>query len=95
MIFAFQFKENPFDKQHSQIWGRTMDWFSYEVGKMEEETINFINESFKKLRSAEAAFDLFQKFKNIRSRQSINDEMMKRFNDILLQFTKEVCALFQ
>ena len=67
-----------------------MDWFALEVGKIEEETINFINESFKKLRSAEAAFDLFQKFKNIRSRKSINEQMMKRFNDILVQFTREV-----
>lgn len=63
-----------------------------EVAKIEEETINFINESFKKLRSAEAAYDLFQKFKHIRSRKSINEEMMKRFNDILLQFSKEASA---
>ena len=62
--------------------------------KIEEETINFINESFKKLRSAEAAYDLFQKFKHIRSRKSINEEMMKRFNDILLQFTKEVGTIY-
>lgn len=70
-----------------------MEWFSYEVNNIEQETINFINESFKKLRSAEAAYDLFHKFKNIRSRKSINEEMMKRFNDILLQFSKEVCLL--
>lgn len=72
------------------MWDRTMDWFAYEVNLIEEESINFINESFKKLRSAEAAYDLFRKFKHIRSRKGINDEMMKRFNDILQQFTKEV-----
>ena len=85
-----QFKEDPFDKINTVLWNRTMEWFFYEVSLIEEETINFINESFKKLQSAEAAYDLFQKFKHIRSRKTINEEMMKRFNDILIQFTKEV-----
>ncbi|KAF6017221.1 hypothetical protein EB796_024462 [Bugula neritina] len=84
------FRESPFDKVNTSAWNRIMEWFSYEVNNIEQETINFINESFKKLRSAEAAYDLFHKFKNIRSRKSINEEMMKRFNDILLQFSKEV-----
>lgn len=67
-----------------------MDWFAYEVSLIEEETISFINESFKKLSSAEAAFGLFKKFKHVRSRKCINAEMMRRFQDILAQFTREV-----
>ena len=67
-----------------------MDWFNKEVEAIEDEAKHFINESFKTLRSAEGAFDMLLKFKHIRSREAINTQMMKKFNDILLQYGKEV-----
>lgn len=67
-----------------------MDWFNREVSSIEGEAKNFIDESFKTLRSAEGAFDLLLNFKHIRSREAINSQMMKKFNDILLQYGKEV-----
>ncbi|NXW19364.1 DYH10 protein, partial [Circaetus pectoralis] len=60
---------------------------------IEEETKNFIDESFKTLRSAEAAFDMLLNFKHIRSRETINKQMMMKFNDILDQYCKEVFNL--
>lgn len=57
---------------------------------IEKEAKNFIDESFKTLRSAEAAFDMLLKFKHIRSREAINRQMMMKFNDILAQYYKEV-----
>ena len=57
---------------------------------IEKEAKNFIDESFKTLRSAEAAFDMLLKFKHIRSREAINRQMMMKFNDILAQYCKEV-----
>ena len=51
---------------------------------------SFINQSFQSLRSAEGAFDMLHNFKNIRSRDSINATMMKKFNEILTQFEREV-----
>lgn len=59
---------------------------------IEKEAKNFIDESFKTLRSAEAAFDMLLKFKHIRSRDAINRQMMMKFNDILVQYCKEVSA---
>lgn len=57
---------------------------------IEKEAKNFIDESFKTLRSAEAAFDMLLKFKHIRSREAVNRQMMMKFNDILAQYCKEV-----
>lgn len=57
---------------------------------IEGEAINFIDQSFKTLRSSAAAFDMLQKFKHIRSREAINKHLMRKFNDILAQYCKEV-----
>ena len=70
-----------------------MDWFNKEVEAIEDEAKHFINESFKTLRSAEGAFDMLLKFRHIRSREAINSQMMKKFNDILLQYGKEVIEI--
>jgi len=67
-----------------------MEQFYREVASIEGEAKNFIDESFKTLRSAEGAFDMLLNFKHIRSREAINSQMMKKFNDILLQYEKEV-----
>lgn len=57
---------------------------------IEGEAINFIDQSFKTLRSSAAAFDMLLKFKHIRSREAINKHLMGKFNDILAQYCKEV-----
>jgi dynein heavy chain len=72
------------------LWQKVMDEFNREVAEIEDEAKIFINQSFKKLRSAEGAFEMLLRFKNIRSRDAINTEMMKKFTDILLQYMKEV-----
>ena len=56
---------------------------------------SFINQSFQSLRSAEGAFDMLHNFKNIRSRDAINAIMMKKFNEILTQFEREVESINQ
>jgi len=67
-----------------------MHKFGDQVTQIEEMARLFIDTSFKKLRSAEGAFDLLQNFKSVKSRQSINEQMMGKFNDILEQYSKEV-----
>lgn len=57
---------------------------------IEREAINFIDQSFKTLRSSAAAFKMLLKFKHIRSRVVINNHLMGKFNDILTQYCKEV-----
>ncbi|XP_053327864.1 dynein axonemal heavy chain 10 [Spea bombifrons] len=81
---------DPFNIKNTQQWRLVMEDFKNEVLAIEGEAINFIDESFKTLRSAEAAFDMLLKFKHIRSRDAINKQMMMKFNDILDQYCKEV-----
>ncbi|KAM4616801.1 dynein axonemal heavy chain 10 [Polymixia lowei] len=71
-------------------WKTIMQDLNTKVQAIEGEAITFIDQSFKTLRSAAAAFDLLLKFKHIRSREAINNQMMKKFNDILAQYCKEV-----
>jgi len=78
----------PFDVfqlKNKENWKSVKDQFYSEVESIEGEAKNFIDESFKSLRSAEGAFDMLINFENIRSREAINSQMMKKFNDILLQ----------
>lgn len=69
-----------------------MEQFHREVQAIEGEAKMFIDESFTSLRSAEGAFDMLLNFKHIRSRTAINNQMMQKFKDILVQYEKEVCA---
>lgn len=71
-----------------------MEDFNHEVTEIEVEAKVFINQSFKKLRSAEGAFEMLLRFKNVRSREIINNEMMKKFTDILSQYLKEIDQIF-
>ena len=44
----------------------------------------------RKLRSADAAFELLESFKSIQSRGAIRKQMMNKMNDILQQFRREI-----
>ncbi|XP_025020180.1 dynein heavy chain 10, axonemal, partial [Python bivittatus] len=79
-----------FNIRYANQWKLVMDEFKLEVLDIEKEAKNFIDESFKTLRSAEAAFDMLLNFKHIRSREAINKQMMMKFNDILAQYCKEL-----
>ena len=68
-----------------------MAQFNMDVKAIDNEANNFIDDSFRSLRSAEGAFDMLLKFKHIRSRAAINARLMQKFEDILKQFEKEVC----
>ena len=67
-----------------------MDRFRRDVKLIEDEANSFINESFENLRSAEGAFDMLHNFKHIQARSSINETMMRKFDEILEQYGKEV-----
>lgn len=57
---------------------------------IEGEVVNLIDHSLKTLRSSADGFDMLLKFKHIRSREAINNHLMRKFNDILIQYCKEV-----
>jgi dynein heavy chain len=79
-----------FHRRSQSSWEAVMLRFNEDVTKIEDVTKSFINESFKKLRSAEGAFDLLQKFKHIKTRESINRQMMDKFSDILGRYKEEL-----
>ncbi|TNN52944.1 Dynein heavy chain 10, axonemal [Liparis tanakae] len=81
---------NPFNICKMSSWRIIMQDFNTTVQAIEGEAIDFIDQSFKSLRSSAAAFDMLLKFKNIRSREAINNHLMRKFNDILAQYCKEV-----
>ncbi|XP_057295129.1 dynein axonemal heavy chain 10-like [Hydractinia symbiolongicarpus] len=86
---------DPFTIRYANNWNTVMEWFRKQVVAIDNEARHFIDDSFKTLRSAEGAFDMLLKFKHIRSREAINNQMMKKFNDILLQFGKEVDLTYE
>ena len=91
----FQIQFDIFSSKNFDKWQAVINEFNHEVTEIELEAKVFINQSFKKLRSAEGAFEMLLRFKNIRSREAINTEMMKKFTDILTQYVKEVDLIFE
>lgn len=84
---------DPFEIQYKNSWKSQMEHFYKQVESIEGEAKMFIDESFQSLRSAEGAFDMLLNFKHIRSRKAINDQMMQKFKDILVQYEKEVTTM--
>ena len=89
---------NVFERKWRVKWEQEMMAFRDKVQEIERKTKEFIDHAFQRLRSAEGAFDLLEKFQQVQSRQSIKDQMMEKFDDILGQASKELAAtrkLFQ
>ncbi|KAI8922930.1 hypothetical protein BC831DRAFT_55734 [Entophlyctis helioformis] len=87
------FETIPFDifnKKHQAAWEGVMARFREQIVQIEDMAKQFIDASFKKLRSAEGAFDLLQNIKNIKSRESINNQLMGKWYEILDQYAREV-----
>ncbi|XP_069727356.1 dynein axonemal heavy chain 10 [Phaenicophaeus curvirostris] len=81
---------DPFSIKSAHDWKLIMEEFKEQVSVIEEKTKKFIDESFKTLRSAEAAFDMLLNFQHICCHEAINKQMMMKFTDILDQYSKEV-----
>ena len=87
------FEQVPFDifsKRNQTGWDLLMTKFREQIIQIEDMAKQFIDASFKKLRSAEGAFDLLQNIKNIKSRESINKQLMSKWSEILDQYAREV-----
>nr|XP_057927697.1 dynein axonemal heavy chain 10-like isoform X1 [Doryrhamphus excisus] len=84
---------DPFDSCKMSSWKIVMQNFNSSVYAIERGVITFIDQSFKTLRSSTAAFEMLLKYKDIRSRPAINNHLMKKTNDVLAQYCKEVDSL--
>lgn len=81
---------NIFDRDLSLEWQNVVNQFRESNEKAKNATRSLIDSSFRRLRSAEGAFELLQNFKQIESKGAIKEQMASKLNDILQQFSREM-----
>ncbi|XP_031362138.1 dynein axonemal heavy chain 10 [Lonchura striata] len=81
---------DPFSMENARDWAFVMEEFREDLLDIEEKMTRFIDESFTTLRSAETAFDMLLKYKYIQIPETINKQLMKKFNVVLEKYCKEV-----
>jgi dynein heavy chain, axonemal len=81
---------NIFDQANGIMWRAAKSAFYSDNEGIKQSTRELIDTSFRKLRSAEGAFELLQNFKSIQSKGAIQKQMMNKLNDILEQFFREI-----
>ena len=100
------FEEKIFDKSYEKPWELIMKRFRASVNEIEKRTEQFIKESFRKLRSAEGAFELVKNFQKIggnnssatangvpQAGSSIKQQISDRYKDILEQYMNELSSI--
>lgn len=75
------FEDKIFDKLCEKPWETIMKRFRANVQDIDKMTEQFIKESFRKLRSAEGAFDLVQSFQNIGGNSNSNNSNSNNNNN--------------
>lgn len=84
---------NIFDEFNKENWEATLSLFFEEVHFLENEAKFFLDECFHVLISAESALEMLMKFKEIKTRASIHQQLMKKFDVVMQQFSKEVSTV--
>jgi Dynein heavy chain, N-terminal region 1 len=84
---------NMFDRSMALEWHTVVHTFHDQNNEAKKATRNLINTSFRRLRSAEGAFELLQNFKKIKSKGAIKEQMGSKLQDILEQFSREIDAV--
>ncbi|XP_022902554.2 dynein axonemal heavy chain 10 [Onthophagus taurus] len=82
-----------FRESSKENWDAVMGYFYKEVRILEREAVTFIDQCFKTLRSAEGALEMLLKFKHIKTRKVILDQLMTKFEVVMDQFGKEIGAV--
>ncbi|CAG2063989.1 unnamed protein product [Timema podura] len=84
---------NLFSEQNEESWQALITNFYKQVELLENDAKYFIDDSFKVLRSSEEALEMLLKFKHIETRQAIQDQLMTKFDLVMLQFNKEIALI--
>src|SRR5690606_7650381 len=91
---AYSYIENYphdiFDKQNETSCNSVFALFDRAMEVLEQDTIKLIYETFKDLRSAESAFDLYTNFENLINKKNIKKAMREKYIYILEQFIREI-----
>ncbi|CAH8558877.1 unnamed protein product [Heterobilharzia americana] len=85
-----EIRNDPFNKENKSWWDEELQKFHEVVQHLEHEANSLINDSFTLLRSSESAFDVWCKFRHIKTRPKIHDLLNEKFVDILKQYEKEL-----
>lgn len=81
---------NIFSEFNRENWEATMNWFKTQVTILESDAKIFIDECFMVLISAEEALYMLMKFKKMKTRAAIQEQLSKKFDVIMQQFSKEI-----
>ena len=80
-----------FDRRYQTSWEAAMGKFRENVAAINETLQKFMDDSFHKLRNAEGAFDLLQKFRSMPQSQEAQAKLIERKTaDILAQYEAEL-----
>lgn len=86
-------QEADFDIFHvfnKENWEAMTAWFYEEVTFLEDQAKFYIDECFTVLISAENALEMLLKLKNLKTRAAIQQQLLRKFDVIMQQFSKEV-----
>lgn len=78
---------NVFNKEN---WEAMTAWFYEQVSYLEDQAKFYIDECFTVLINAENALEMLLKFKNIKTRAAIQQQLLRKFDMIMQQFSKEI-----
>lgn len=84
------YPHNIFNKINEESCNNAFAAFDVAMKGLENDTIRLIDETFRDLRSAESAYDLYTNFENLIKQPEIKEAMNKKYINILKQFMKEI-----
>jgi dynein heavy chain len=90
------FSNDVYNSEYFSEWQTTYKAFQSAVETIEVDTTQLINQTFKeKLNSSEGAFELLSKFKNVKTRQRIEDELSGKYKNVLERYQQELNSMEQ
>lgn len=78
---------NVFNKEN---WEALTAWFYEQVTFLEDQAKFYIDECFMVLINAENSLEMLLKFKNMKTRAAIQRQLLRKFDIIMQQFSKEI-----
>ena len=81
---------NIYDKQNQDIFKKKLKDYNLKTEEIQNKTINLIQTTFSDLRSSESAFDLLQKFINLRSLDIISKKLEDKYKNVLKTYRREL-----
>ena len=71
-------------------WKQLMNQFNEQVVMLDKMCHSFLDTAFNSLRSAEGAFEVLQRFQHMQSRDTIQKQLMEKFDAVLVRYGEEV-----